>query len=164
MLAPLAHHLSATLVLLDGNIAHGTALDQVRVEGDAGLHEVGMPLPGELPRVLLASQPPVPGILAVRAEVGVAGRTVHARRRAPLPRANVADGLAARPGTPRSVPIEVDLVIKSESHVPLHHVRRDQQFDLADGDDPLLAALRVRTGDVVRALLDLELDVKLHAL
>lgn len=32
VLAPLAHHLGAALVLFDRNVAHGAALDQVRVE------------------------------------------------------------------------------------------------------------------------------------
>lgn len=64
--APLAHHLSAAFVLLDRDGAHRAALDEVRVEGDAG-RGAGL---GTWPtRVPLTS--------AQRTEMGRTGGAVH---------------------------------------------------------------------------------------
>lgn len=115
MLAAFAHHLRTALVLLDRNIAHGTALDEIGVEGDAGLHEIRAALLGQAPRVLLAGEARVPGVLAVGAEVRRARGAVDALGKTSLDgAAHAADSLAAGARTPRPVRVQVHLSIKTE--------------------------------------------------
>lgn len=133
MLAALAHHLRAALVLLDGHLAHGAELDEVRVEEERRVGQEAAR--GEAPLVLLArGDVGVPLGAARRAEVRVAGRAVHglglaalrrpgrsvsrararrarrasARRRA----AQHAHRLAARPRAPRARRVAVHLCEK----------------------------------------------------
>lgn len=164
MFASFAHHLRTAFVLLDGHVAHWTALYQFGVKRDARLHKVRSAFLCQLPRVLLAGKPFVPGVLAVGAEVRITRGAVYAGRRALLPGTNLADGLAARTRTPRPVPVHVHLVVQSEAQVPVHHLRGHQGFHLADGDGALLVALGIGAGDVVSTFLNLELHVELHAL
>lgn len=84
MFAPLAHHLGTAFIFLDGYVAHGAALDQIRVERYPWL--LSLALLGQLLAVVVTCQPVVPFQLAVAAEVRRTGGTKDALRRTLLGR------------------------------------------------------------------------------
>lgn len=104
MFASFAHHLGAALVLFYRHVAHRAALDEIGVEGYAGLLDPSLPY--ELPAVQLTGEARVPLELAVAAEVDGAGRTVHTLRLAGLRWAQGAHRLAASPRAPRSALVQ----------------------------------------------------------